>query len=256
MNAATTTPTAAPASPALKPLSLADPFHWLRLGWRDFCAAPAPGLFYGAAFTAMGWALLKVFEAAPAYLLALAAGFLLVGPALCLGLYRISQRLEAGESADFGDSLLAFRQRLGPLAMFALVLLVLEMVWARAAVVVFAVSFDGMPDFKGSLLALLDPQNLGFIVVYLAVGAVFAGLIYALSVISMPMLLDRPVDAVSAALTSLRLVLAQPLVMLLWGALITLLVLMAMLPGFLGLIVVAPVLGHASWHAYRGAVRR
>ena len=255
MNAATTTPVAAPAAPALKPLSLADPFRWLRLGWRDFCAAPAPGLFYGLAFTAMGWALLKVFEAAPAYLLALAAGFLLVGPALCLGLYRISQRLEAGEPADFGDSLLAFRQRVGPLAMFALILLVLEMVWARVAMLVFALSFDnGLPDFRGSLLALLDPQNLGFIVAYLGVGALFAGLIYAFSVITMPMLLDRPVDVITASLTSLRLVLTQPGVMLLWGLLISLIVVLALLPAFTGLIIVAPVIGHASWHAYRAAL--
>ncbi len=240
--------------PQLRPLGWRAPFDWLRLGWRDFRREPGIGLFFGAAFMAMGWLLLKVFEAAPAYVLALAAGFLLVGPALCLGLYRVSQRLEAGEEPDLEDAVLAFSGRLGPLALFGLVLLVLEMIWGRAALVVFAVSFDGMPDFKGSLLALLDPQNLGFIVAYLGVGALFAGLIYAISVITMPMLLDRPIDAVTAALTSLRLVFSQPGVMLLWGALITLLVVLAMLPGFAGLLVVAPWIGHASWHAYRAAV--
>ena len=89
---------------------------------------------------------------------------------------------------------------------------------------------------------------------WLVVGAVFAGLIFAISVVSIPMILDRSVDAVSAGLTSLRLCLTQPWVMLIWGALITLLVVLAMLPGFLGLLVVGPVLGHASWHAYRSAV--
>lgn len=245
-----------PASglPALRHLSWSAPWRWLRLGWRDFRHAPGIGLFFGAAFMGMGWLLLKVFEAAPAYVLALAAGFLLVGPALCLGLYRVSQRLEAGETPDLEDAVTAFSGRVGPLALFGLVLLVLEMIWGRAALVVFAVSFDGMPDFKGSLLALVNPENLGFIVAYLGVGAIFAGLIYAISVITMPMLLDRPVDAVTAALTSLRLVLSQPGVMLLWGALITTLVVLAMLPGFAGLLVVAPVIGHASWHAYREAV--
>lgn len=82
----------------------------------------------------------------------------------------------------------------------------------------------------------------------------FAGLIFAISVVAIPMILDRQVDAVTAALCSLRLVLAQPLVMLCWGALITLLVMLALLPGFLGLLVVGPVLGHASWHAYRAAM--
>jgi uncharacterized membrane protein len=121
--------------------------------------------------------------------------------------------------------------------------------------VVFAVSFDGMPDFAGSVWKLLDPENLGFIVAYLGVGAVFAGLIYGISVIAIPMLLDRPTDAVTAGLTSLRLVLTQTGVMLFWGALITVLVVLAMLPGFAGLLVVGPWLGHASWHAYRSAVK-
>ncbi|MFO1250762.1 MAG: DUF2189 domain-containing protein [Inhella sp.] len=241
-------------SVTLRPLAWGAPFQWLRLGLRDFLSAPFIGLFFGCAFMVMGWALLKVYEHAPAYVLALAAGFLLVGPVLCLGLYRVSQCLERGERPDFGDALLAFETRIGPLALFGMVLLVLEMVWGRAALVVFAVSFDGMPDFKGSLLALVNPENLGFIVAYLGVGAVFAGLIYAISVVSIPMLLDRPVDAVTAALTSLRLVLTQPGVMLLWGALVTLLIGLALLPWFAGLPVLAPVIGHASWHAYRAAV--
>jgi uncharacterized membrane protein len=239
----------------LQTLRWRDPFVWLGLGLKDFKRAPFIGLFFGGCFMVMGWALMKMFEAAPAYVLALAAGFLLVGPALCLGLYRVSQALERGEKPDFGDALLAFDARIGPLALFGLVLLVLEMIWARAALVVFALSFDGMPDFKGSLLALLQPENLSFIVAYLAVGGFFAGLIYAVSVITMPMLLDRPVDAVTAALTSLRLVLTQPGVMLLWGGLIALLTGLAMLPWFMGLLVVAPVIGHASWHAYRVSVR-
>jgi uncharacterized membrane protein len=239
----------------LNPLRWSDPWRWVGLGWRDFVRSPAIGLFYGSCFTVMGWALLKVYERAPAYVLALSAGFLLMGPFLCLGLYRASQSLERGEAPDFGDSLLAWDTRTGTLAIFGFVLLVLEMLWGRASLVVFAVSFDGMPDFKGSIGALLDPDNLAFIVAYLAVGGVFAGLIFATSVVAMPMILDRPVDAITAGLTSLRLVFTQPGVMLLWGALITVLVVLALLPWFAGLLVVGPVLGHASWHAYRAAVR-
>ncbi|HEX2013115.1 MAG TPA: DUF2189 domain-containing protein [Roseateles sp.] len=238
----------------LRRLDWFDPLRWLAAGWRDFCRAPGIGLFYGLCFTGMGWALLGVFRHAPAYTLALSAGFLLMGPFLCLGLYQVSQRLERGERPDFGDSLLAWEARLSQLALFGGVLLILEMLWGRAALVVFAVSFDGMPDFAGSLGKLLDPANLGFMAAYLGVGGLFAGLIYAISVVAMPMLLDRPTDAVTAGLTSLRLVLTQTGVMLLWGALITILVLLALLPGFAGLLVVGPVLGHASWHAYRSAV--
>ena len=262
MSSSDTAPPEAPQAPqtppapaiVLRPLGWGAPLRWLAAGARDFRRAPAIGLFYGGCFMVMGWALLKVFEHAPAYTLALSAGFLLMGPFLCLGLYRTSQRLERGEKPDFGDSLLAWDTRTGQLAIFGFVLLVLEMLWGRATLVVFAVSFDGMPDFKGSLRALLDPENLGFIVAWAAVGAVFAGLIYAVSVISIPMILHRQTDAVTAGLTSLRLVLTQTGVMLWWGLLIATLVTLAMLPWFVGLVVVGPIVGHASWHAYRGAV--
>lgn len=239
----------------LAPLSWRDPLRWLALGWRDFLRCPGLGLFYGFAFAAMGWCLLFAFRHAPAWTLALSAGFLLVGPYMCMGLYQASQRLERGEPPALADSLLAWEDKLGAMAIFGGVLLILEMVWARASLVVFAISFDGMPDFGGSLGGLLTLENLGFIVAYLAVGGVFAGLIFGISVVSIPMLLDQPVDAITAALTSLRLVLSRPLVMLCWGALITLIVALALLPGFAGLLVAGPLLGHASWHAYRAAVR-
>lgn len=240
----------------LGPLSWRDPVHWLALGWRDFCLAPGPGLFYGACFVVMGWLLLYVFQHAAIYTLALSAGFLLLGPVLCLGLYDVSRTLEAGERPGLVPSLTAWRTQAGSLSLFAGMLLTVEMVWARASLIVFALSFNGMPDFKGSLLALLNSDHLEFIIAYTAVGAVFAGLIYALSVVAMPMLLDRHTDAITAALTSLRLCLTQPGVMLLWGALVTGVVALAMAPAFLGLVVAGPVIGHASWHAYRSAVPR
>lgn len=254
--AATTAPAPADSvfSIVLNPLPWSAPLHWLALGLHDFRRAPFIGLFYGVCFVVMGWMMLTVFERAPAYTLALAASFLLLGPFLCLGMYQTSMRLERGERPDFGDSLLAWQTRTGTLAIFGFVLLVLELLWGRAAMVVFAVSFDGMPDFRGSVLALFDPANVGFIVAYLAVGGVFAGLIFAISVVSLPMILHRETDAITAGLTSLRLVLTQPLVMLWWGALITTLVVLATLPWLLGLLVIGPVLGHASWHAYRAAV--
>jgi len=238
----------------LRTLSWGAPLRWIKLGFKDFIRAPGIGLFYGACFMAMGWALLKVFEHAPAYTLALSAGFLLMGPFMCLGLYHASKQLEQGLKPDFGQSLLAWDTRTGTLAIFGFVLLVLEMIWGRASLIVFAVSFDGMPDFKGSLVALLNPENMDFIIAYVLVGALFAGLIFAVTVISIPMILDRPTDAITAGLTSFKLVLTQPGVMLWWGFLLTLLVVAALLPWFAGLLIVGPVTGHATWHAYREAV--
>lgn len=238
----------------LRPLTFRDPLRWLALGWQDYRRAPALGIFYGIVFIVMGWAIVKVFEHAPPYTLALSGGFLLVGPFLCLGIYRVSQRLEQGVTPAFADSVLAWRTKIGQLGIFGFVLLVLEMLWARATLVVFAVTFDGMPDFKGSLLALLDPENMTFIVAWGALGALFAALIFAFTVVSMPMILDRQTDAITAALTSFRLVLTQPGVMFFWGLLIAVITFSAMMPWFIGLLVTGPLIGHATWHAYRAAV--
>lgn len=241
----------------LSPPGPAAPLRWLALGWRDFARCPKIGLFYGLCFFLMGQALWWVFQAAPEYMLGLSAGFLLLGPFLCLGLYDASRALELSGHASgpsLRSTLTAWKASKGPMAIFAGMLLIIELLWGRASLVVFAVTFNTMPSDQKLLGDLLQLENIGFLLSYSAVGAVFAGLIFVTSVISVPMILDRQVDAVSAGLTSMRACAQNPGVMLLWGALITLLVLLAMLPWFLGLLVIAPVLGHASWHAYRHLV--
>jgi uncharacterized membrane protein len=239
----------------LATLSAGDPLHWLKLGWEDFRRCPRIGLFYGLCFFLMGHALLAVFQNAPAYVLALSAGFLLMGPFLCLGLYDASKALQTQDHRpSLRASLQAWRPTKGTMAIFAGVLLILEMLWGRASLVVFAVSFNTMPEKANILAMLIDPENIGFLVTYTVVGAVFAGLIFTTSVISIPMIMDRQVDAISAGLTSIRACLQNPGVMLLWGALITGIILLAMLPAFLGLFVAGPVIGHATWHAYRHIV--
>lgn len=238
----------------LNTLTWGHPWQWIQAGWRDFTRAPAIGLFYGLCFVLMGWALVGTFQHAPQYTLALSAGFLLMGPFLCLGLYQVSRDLEVGRTPRLGSSLMAWRVSSAQLSIFAAVLLVLEMLWGRAAMIVFAISFEGVPDFSGPLSSFLTEEFITFGITYTAVGAIFGALIFAISAVSMPMILDRSVDAVSAGLLSMRLVTTQPGVMWGWAALIGLLTLLAMLPGFLGLLVVAPVLGHASWHAYRSAL--
>jgi uncharacterized membrane protein len=119
---------------------------------------------------------------------------------------------------------------------------------------VFAVTFNGMPSTGATLGLLLDPDNLAFLATYVVVGGVFAGLIFVTSVIAIPMIMDRQVDAVSAGLTSIRACAQNPGVMLLWGALITVLIGLSMLPYFAGLLISGPVVGHATWHAYRAIV--
>ena len=239
----------------LTDLRMSDPIRWIQLGWADFVRCPRIGLFYGLCFFAMGHALLAVFENAPEYMLALSAGFLLMGPFLCLGLYDASKAMQThSHRPSLRASLQAWRPTKSTMAIFAGVLLILEMLWGRAALVVFAVSFNTMPEKANLLAMLLDPENLGFLITYTAVGGVFAGLIFVTSVISIPMIMDRQVDAISAGLTSIRACLQNPGVMLWWGAMITGLILLAILPVFLGLFIIGPVIGHATWHAYRHIV--
>jgi len=260
MNDSTSLPPAPPErGPSVFDLPLAtlrpgDPLRWLAAGWRDFRAAPRIGLFYGLCFALMGHALLAVFRAAPAYVMALSAGFLLLGPFLCLGLYHASRALGRGERPSLRESLVAWRPTKGSMALFAGVLLILELLWGRASLVVFAVTFNTMPSTENLLARLLSLENLEFLITYTVVGGVFAGLIFVTSAISIPMILDRQTDAISAGLTSIRACLNNPGVMLWWGALITGLVALAMLPAFAGLLVAGPVIGHATWHAYRQIV--
>jgi len=239
----------------LAELRMRDPIRWIQLGWADFVRCPRIGLFYGLCFFAMGHALMAVFQSAPEYVLALSAGFLLMGPFLCLGLYDASKAMQThSHRPSLRASLLAWRPTRGTMAIFAGVLLILEMLWGRAALVVFAVSFTTMPDKANLLAMLIDPENIAFLITYTAVGGIFAGLIFVTSVIAIPMIMDRQVDAVSAGLTSIRACLQNPGVMLWWGALITGLIVLAILPWFLGLFIIGPVLGHATWHAYRHIV--
>ena len=236
-------------------LGMRDPFRWLLLGWRDLMAAKGISLFYGCCFWGMAVVLGAVFRNKPEFAMSMASGCLLVGPFLAMGLYEVSRRREQGMLPELGASLTCWDAHVPSMGMLVLVLIVLELLWGRASLVVFAVFFNtGMPSTSGVIQAVFNPDNWEFLAVYLVVGGAFAGLVYAIAVVSIPMILDRDTDAISAAITSLQVVFGNVFVMLLWGILITMLVGVALLPWGLGLLIIGPWLGHASWHAYRGSV--
>ena len=237
-------------------LSLLAPWRWLALGFSDLRASPGIALFYGAAFWAMAQLLAAVFRSSPEYTLSMVSGCLLVGPFLAMGLYEVSRRRELGQMPDLAASLTCWDGHIKSMAMLVLVLLVLELLWGRASLVVFAVFFNtGMPSTTGVLEAIFNPENIDFVAVYVFVGGVFATLVYAISAVSIPMILDRDTDAISAGITSIRVFFGELAVMLLWGLVLSVLVVLSfMSPWMLGLVVVGPWLGHASWHAYRCTV--
>jgi uncharacterized membrane protein len=240
--------------PSLRPLTWGDPFRWLNAGARDLRAAPGSGIFYGVCFWLMAVLLAAVFRNSPEYTMSFVSGCFLVGPFLAMGLYESSRRREAGAPQDLGASLTCWDRHLGSMGMLVLVMLLLELLWGRASLVIFAVFFNtGMPATASVVQALFDPRNWQFVAIYMLVGGVFAALVYSTCVVSIPMILDRDTDAITAGISSIRAVFERPGPMLLWAALIVLLLLAAMvLPLSAGLLVVAPWLGHASWHAYRG----
>ena len=241
--------------PPIKTITVGAPFRWLRSGLSDLRRAPAASLSYGAMFALMGWLIYYVFQHAYEYTTALTGGFLLVGPFACTGLYDISRRLERGEPVRLASTLTIWRANLGAFSLFALLLTIVMLVWARASLVTFALFFSsGMPTLSNFLVRVISPEHWDFIATYFAVGGLFAAIVFAISVVSVPMMLDRGTDTVVAALTSVRALFENFGPLLLWALLIVLVVGLGFATLFVGLIVAVPIIGHATWHAYRDLV--
>lgn len=237
------------------------PWLWLTEGWQDLRANPQLGFFYGGALTAAGWtlALLLIWAKAAWAILPASAGFFMVAPLLAAGLYEASRLREAGQPVTFGACLAGFTRNGGQLAFMGVVLLVLHLFWVRIAALIFMLMFGVhfAPALEDLPMAMLrSPMLLPFLVVGTAAGAVLAGVAFAISAVSIPMLVDRPeASAFEAIAVSFRTVLANPAAMVFWAGLIVVFTAMAMVPFFLGLALVVPVIGHATWHAYRDLVR-
>lgn len=236
-------------------LPASAPLTWLARGWADMRACGPASLFYGLCFAVMGIVMALVLRRAVHLLSGLTAGFLLVGPFFAVGLYALSRQRERGEPVRLAATLGAWSSARGAIGVYSLIVIVIYLVWARASMVVFALFFDsGLPTLPAMLGALVRLENPEFFLAWFAVGGFFATLVYAVSVVSVPMMLDRDQDAVVAMLTSIVALARNPLPLALWAALIFVLIACGILAGFVGLILTGPLVGHASWHAYRALV--
>lgn len=241
--------------PVLRDVPWYAPFLWLARGTRDMRNKAELSLFFGFCYAAMGLAVTLVFEHAYQYTSALTSGFLLLGPFLAIGLYEISRAEERHEKARFLTTLTIWRRNAGNIGLFAAVLLVIFLVWARASLVVFALFYTNeMPNLSGFLRQVISLENIDFVVVYCGVGLVFASLVFAVSLVSIPMMLDRDQDAITAMLASIGALVRNPGAGIVWAMLIVLFTGVGFLTFHLGLVFFMPMVGHATWHAYRALV--
>ena len=245
--------------PAVRQIGMEDPWTWLAAGWRDLWRVPHISLGYGlvvaAASYLLTWALLELD--AIALVLPLAAGFLLIGPMLAVGLYEASRRLERGQPIAWRQIALVEVASPTQLALLGGVLCFALLVWWRLASLLFALFYglDGAPPLDAWIdLLLFTPKGLIFLIVGSAVGGVLAALIFAISAVSVPLLMVQRRDAITAILISLDAVRRNPRPMLLWAWLIAFLTGFGIVTLYVGLIVVFPLVGHATWHAYRALV--
>ena len=228
-----------------KKLSPFAPFRWLKLGVKDLVHAPQHSLAYGltVAILIASVSLLAWFKGGQWIMYAMLGGFVFIAPLTCIGLYAISAQLERGQDPQMIRSArAAWKRHFGNEMIFALALLVIFLVWARAAVMV-SVFFptDGDPTFRDWFMYL------GF---GSMIGAVFAAVTFSASAFSLPMIMHRDVDSITAIVTSVNAVLRNKRAMIVWLALVVLLLLLGVVTAFVGLIVIIPVIGYAAWHGY------
>lgn len=252
--------TTASSLPQVQAITFTDLWHVLKLGWADFLAAPQFGLFFSAIYVVGGLSLFAFVLWFELHWLAypLVIGFALIGPFAASGLYEVSRRRELGLPLSWAEILTVVgRQRSRELGWMAFVMLFVFWVWMYQARTIFAVffGFQGFASFDGFLAALFTTSNgWMFLLVGHLVGAIIAMVLFTLTVVSCPLLLDRDADFVTAMITSIRAVAASPTTMIAWGLFVITAVVLAAVPAFLGFLIVLPVFGHATWHLYRRVV--
>ena len=246
--------------PSVAKIGFEDLRYALANGMRDFARAPGYGLFFGG-FYALGGVVLiyGTFVLGMLWLAyPLVIGFALIGPFVATGLYEVSRRIENNIELSWGEVLsvmwLQHRRELGWMAFVMLFVFWIWMYQIRTLVAVFFGS-AGFADFQGFVDAVFTTSNgWNFLIAGHLAGAIISLVLFSITVVSCPLLLDKEVDFVTAMITSIRSVLASPVMMLGWGAFVVVAVLLSAIPAFLGLLVVLPILGHATWHLYRRAI--
>jgi uncharacterized membrane protein len=246
------------AGPLIREIGLDAPWEWLASGWRDLLTAPRISLAYGAVFVlASAFLTVGLWKLDMIYLLPpLGGGFLLLAPTLCFGLYETSRKLGEGRRPSFADIAGALSRARGQLSLMTGMLVVLFYLWLHMAVLIFLL-FHGMAaPHPANFIeeVFFHPRSVAFLFAGTGAGLVIAGIVFAVSAVSIPMLLDRDCGVVTAVQASVNAVTRNWLPMALWAFLIVSAVGLGFATLFAGLIVTVPLIGHATWHAYKGVI--
>lgn len=247
---------AAPAAHVVPPDA---PWGWLAAGWRDLWSVPGVSLPYGLLFAAVSggltWSLFRLNL--QHLLMPMAAGFMLVGPMLAVGLYETSRRLSENQATGLRQALFVSTRSPTQLAFLGALLMLMLLAWVRIALLIYALFFglSEFPGFEESVhLVFFTPEGLGMLAIGSAFGGAIAAGVFAVAVFAVPMLMVREMDAISAMIASVSAVRANFWTMLVWGWLIVVLTGVGIVTLYVGLIITFPLLGHASWHAYRQVI--
>jgi uncharacterized membrane protein len=231
------------------------PFIWLSKGLEDLKKATLPSLVYGFIFALIGLGLILLAKSNPVWSAAFISAFMLIGPFIAIGLYELSRQIEEGEKPCLLDSIKTVKNNLFNLGMFVVVLGFILMLWLRVAALIAGVFFNDVELItQGWSVLFSGGRSIEFLMFFTIFGFFIAQIAFSISVVSIPMLLHRKVDVITAITTSLRVVLKNPIPMLIWAIIIVTLINLGFLLAFIGLAVTLPVIGHASWHAYRDLV--
>lgn len=245
---------------AVRRVDVDRPWRWLERGWADMRAHPGVSIGYGVGIVAVSIAMAGALEAMGLFwhlILPLVAGFMFMGPIVAIGLYETSRRREVGEPVSFAAALAAFKANPENVSYMGLLLGLFMLAWIRIATLLVALFFSTNPTpglHRLIDMLVLSEQSVAFLAVGTAIGGLLAAIVFALGVVSSPMLLHRRCGVFEAVLTSVKVARANPKPLALWAGLIVTFTLIGLLPFFLGLAVTLPLIGHATWHAYRDLV--